>query len=193
MTPSLIALLATVIAPEFGIRIEASDAARYASPGSADGTGIAVVFRTSERERSRVDLLVLDGARLPRWKWTDAGFVDSGRVSLRAKAGTTALLLQRSGGAGYRLDGPFRWPQAPGEREIAARPVRAVGGSSPFASTAHEIRLAGAAPGTDPLCESDGATAWQCAGVPRGFSGRIVACRGGSVAGAAEVLDSAIH
>lgn len=188
MTPSAILLLAAALAPGFGFRVDPSDAARYASPGSEAPTGVAVRFRTSERDHTRVDVLVLAGDRLPRWRWVDAGFVAAGAVTLRAPDGARALLvLTDAGDQDYRLDGPFRWPGLPVDRRIASRPARTVGGRSPFAASPSELRLAGTDPGLDPLCESDGAGSWQCSGVPRGFFGRAVACRDGAIVAAAEV------
>lgn len=187
ITASAAVLLVAALAPGFRFRLDAADAARYRDPGISPGHGVAVVLRTAE-DSARVDLLTLTGDRLPRWKWTDAGFVAAGRVTLRAPAGSTALLFLPDGsGPGYRLDGPFPWPSGPAERAIVARPARRVGGSSRFAGPPYEMRLAGPDARRDPLCESDGANAWQCAGIPRAFSGHIVACRDGAIAGTAEV------
>lgn len=175
------------LASGFRFRLDTVDAARYRDPGRSPGQGVAVVLRTAE-DGARVDLLTLAYDRLPRWRWTDAGFVAAGRVTLRAPAGSRALLFLRDGpGPGYRLDGPFAWPPEPVEREIVSRPARAIGGSIPFAGPPYEMRLAGPDSRRDPLCESDGASAWQCAGIPRAFAGRIVACRDGTIAGTAEV------
>ncbi|MDQ5873318.1 MAG: carboxypeptidase-like regulatory domain-containing protein [Acidobacteriota bacterium] len=185
---SALALAAAALAPGFRFRLDPSDASRYRDPGLSPGSGVAVVLRTAEADRARVDLFVLAGDRLPRWKWTDAGLVAGGRVTLRAPARSTVLLHLPDGrGPGYRLDGPFRWPSEPAERELVARPARAVRGSSPFAGAPHELRVTGPDPIGDPLCESDGALVWQCAGVSRTFSGHIVACRDGGISGSAQV------
>jgi hypothetical protein len=181
-------LVVGTLAPGFRYRLDAADAARYRDPNLSPGPGVAVALRTSETDRTRVDLFVRAGEHLPRWKWTDAGFVSGGRVTLRAPAGSTALLFLPDGsGRAYRVDGPFRWPSGPAERVAVARPARAVAGSGPFAGPAYEMVLAGPDSRADPLCESDGANAWQCVGIPRAFSGRIVACRDGAIAGTAEV------
>lgn len=174
------------LAPGFRFRLDAADAARYRDPSGSPAPGVAVVLRAAP-DGSRIDLLTLANDRLPRWKWADAGFVSGGRVALHAPGGSTALLvLSAERGPAYRLDGPSLWPVEPSEREVVARPVRAVHGSSPFTGTAYEMRLAGRESAGDPLCES-GAGEWQCVGVPRAFSGRIVSCRGAAVAGTAEV------
>jgi hypothetical protein len=186
---SAVVLLAAALAPAFRSRLDAADAARYASPGSAPPTGVAVSFRTVARDRTRFDVLVLAGDRLPRWKWTDAGLVTTGRVTLRAPAGATALLVatDAAGRRDHRLDGPFSWPAEPAERLAGERAARAVGGRSPLAAPPSELHLPGIDPRVDPLCESDDAGEWQCAGVPRDFSGSVVSCRGSVVTGAAAV------
>jgi hypothetical protein len=178
---------AELLSTGFRFRLEAADAARYREPGGFAATGVAVVLRSGP-DGSRVDLLVQSKDRFPRWTWMDAGIVSSGRVTLRAPAGLRALVVIRDGlGPGYRVDGPFAWPSEPSEREVVARPARTVRGSSPFAGTADEVRLAGMESHVDPLCESDGANEWQCVGIPPDFSGRIAACRGGAVAATGEL------
>lgn len=184
---AFVVVVAGALAPEFRFRLDAADAARYRAPGSSPAPGVAVVLRAAA-DGMRADLLTLASDRLPRWRWVDAGFVSGGRVTLHAEAGSTALLVLSEGpGRGHRLDGPSRWPAVPSERDVVLRPARAVRGSSPLTGAASEMRLAGVDSAPDPLCESDGAGEWQCVGVPRGFSGRIAACRGGAVVGAAEL------
>ena len=176
----------SALASEFRFRVDAADAARFREPGRSAAAGVAVVLRAAP-EGSRIDLLTLTEDRGARWKWTDAGIVSAGRVRLRAPAASTALVVVWEGpGGGYRLDGPSRWPAESSERDVVARAARTVRGSILVSGAADEIRLAGVEPGGDPLCESDGGE-WQCIGVPRAFSGRIAACRGGAVAGTAVV------
>ena len=183
----LLGIVGALISP-FRFRLDAADAARYREPGTSPAPGVAVVLRAAAANGARADLLTLASDRFPRWRWADAGFVAAGRVTLRAAAGSTALLVLSGGpDPGYRLDGPFRWPSAPSEREAVVRPARTVRGSSPPPGGANEIRLAGIDPVHHPLCESAVAEGWQCVGVPRGFSGRLVACRGDAVAGSAEL------
>jgi hypothetical protein len=173
------------LATGFHFRLEAADAAQYRDPGRSPATGVAVVLRTGP-DGSRVDLLAQSNDRLPRWRWRDAGIVSASRVTLRAPAGSRALVVVRDG-RGYRVDGPFPWPSEPTEREVVARPARSVRGSSPFAGAAYALRLTGWESHGDPLCESDGANEWQCVAIPRDFAGRLVACRGAAVAGTGEL------
>ncbi len=189
MTPAgALLLVAGALAPGFRFRLDSVDAARYANPGQSPAQGVSVVFRTSEIDRTRVDLFVRAGDRLPRWKWTDGALVATGRTTLRAPAGVTALLTLRDpSGPGYRLDGPFLWPDAPATREVHSRLARAVGGSSRFASPPYDLRLTVGDSRADPLCEVDGENRWQCAGLPRTFSGRVVSCRNGAIAAAGDV------
>lgn len=181
-------LVAATLAPGFRVRVDAADAARRAEPGRYPARGIPHSFRASHSERTRVDLLVLAGDRLPRWRWMDAGLVSGGRLTLHAPAGSTALLVLADDGVpGYRLDGPFVWPGESGERDVVARRARAVSGSSALVGTLSSTVLAGMPSGVDPLCEADGSGDWQCAGLPRDFKGHVATCRGGVITGAAEV------
>lgn len=178
--------LAGALAPGFRFRVDPADRARYRDPSRSEAAGVEVVLRTAP-DGARVDLLTRAAEPGPRWKWADGGIVSAGRVRLRAPGDSTALVVLSEGtDPGYRLDGPSRWPAVPGEREVAARPVRTIRGSGPFAGAPHEIRIAGPDSPGDPLCESD-AGEWQCIGVPRAFSGRVAACRGTAVAGTAEI------
>jgi hypothetical protein len=182
----LLAVTAATLAPGFRYRLDAADAPRRAEPGRYPANGVPLLLRTSEPDRTRLDLLVLTDRHLPRWKWNDAGFVSSGRLTLRAPAGSTALLVLRDDRRpGYRLDGPFVWPVESGEREIVARGARAVSGSSLLAREA--LALVGTPAGAGPLCEEEDGGDWQCIGLPPGFSGRLVTCREGVITGAAEV------
>lgn len=175
------------LAPGFRFHLDATDASRYSDPGRSPAPGVAVVLRTRP-DGSRVDLLVQSKDRLPRWRWRDAGIVTAGQVTLRAPAGSPALVVVRDGdGPGYRVDGPFRWPSEPSQREVVARPARSVRGSSSFAGAAYDLRLAGWDSRAEPLCESDGAGEWQCVAIPPAFSGRLAACRGTAVAGTGEL------
>jgi hypothetical protein len=63
-------------------------------------------------------------------------------------------------------------------------------GSDPAAAES-DLRLVGAGSVEDPLCDTDGSSKWRCLGVPATFAGRIVACAGGKVVGAAEVRPGA--
>lgn len=180
--------LAATFASGFRFRLDGDDATRHALPGKNAAPGVPLVLRLPEAEGTRVDLVVLAGSRLPRWKWTDAGFVSSGRLTLHAPAGSTALLFLADGrGPGYRLDGPFGWPTSPAERPVAARRARTFSGSSPLAAPPGELGIAGATDGFEPLCEVDGSGDWQCVGVPPDFTGRVVTCRDGAITGAGEV------
>ena len=182
----VLAIAAATLAPGFRYRLDAADAPRRAEPGRYPTFGVPLVLRTSEPDRTRLDLLVATDRHLPRWKWTDAGFVTGGRLTLRAPAGSTALLvLTDDRRPGYRLDGPFVWPVDSGERDVAARGARAVSGSSSLVE--HAPALAGTPTGAEPLCEFDGGGNWQCVALPRDFSGRVVTCREGAITGAAEV------
>ncbi len=189
MSAAGVLVLASVVslAPGFRFHLGAADASRYSDPGRSPAPGVAVVLRTGP-DGSRVDLLAQSKDRLPRWRWRDAGIVSAGRVMLRAPAGSRALVVVRdTNGPGYRVDGPFLWPSEPSQRDVVARPARSVGGSSPFAGAAYELRLAGGNSRVDPLCESDGAGEWQCVDIPRDFSGRLAACRGATVAGTGDL------
>lgn len=183
---ALLAFVATLV-PGFRFRLDAEDATRREAPGRAPAPGIPLVLRTPDPDGTRVDLLVLAGGHLPRWKWTDAGLVSGGTLTLRGVAGSTTLLfLADAQGAGYRVDGPFVWPSASSERPLLARRVRSVSGSSALAAAPHVVSVVGIPGGPDPLCESDGSGGWQCVGLPRDFSGRIVTCLEGAITGVAE-------
>jgi Carboxypeptidase regulatory-like domain len=135
---------------------------------------------TTPGEAVRADLLVDDGNGAPRWRWMDGGALERGRIRLRAPVDALALVVFRrpSGARGYELEGPFRWPAIPGSRIMRPLPRRTLRGNHRLASGA-DVRLLGAPP-ADPLCESDLDGRWQCVAVPPDFSGRVVACDGGS-------------
>ena len=184
---AILAFAATLV-PGFRFRLDAEDATRRAAPGRAPASGIPLVLRTPDPDGTRVDLLVLAGSHLPRWKWTDSALVSSGTLTLHSAAGSTALLfLADANGAGYRVDGPFVWPSASAERPLLARRVRSVSGSSTLAAAPHVVSVVGIPDGPDPLCESDGSGRWQCVGLPRDFAGRVVTCLEGSITGVAEI------
>jgi hypothetical protein len=174
----LIAAVSADIAEEIGFRFRGT-------PGGSSAEGIAVEL-TIGGEAARADVLVDDGASAPRWKWHDGGPVDRGRVTLRAPAESRALLVvRRLRGARYDLEGPFRWPASPAFRSVRPVPRRTLRGTGSIPSGV-ELHLVGKASG-DALCESDLPDGWQCAAVPRDFTGRLVACDGADPVGAAEV------
>jgi hypothetical protein len=174
----LLAGAATATFPEPGFRFR-----KGAVPGVE---GIPVELRI-EGPPERGDLFVEDGTPFPRWKWIGGAVSERGRVTLRAPSRSRALLLLRGAGAReYALEGSFVWPETPCSRPVRALPRRTLRGSGAIGGKS-ELRLVGTGAGQDPLCETDGASAWQCVGVPAEFTGRIVACDDGRAVAAAEV------
>jgi hypothetical protein len=164
------------------------------SPTGPNEVSVDIALEEQAEAGARFELLVRSDDPSPRWVRADAGDPRAdAAVTLRAQPGVPALLILRSDASRiYRLDGPFLWPRAPGSRDFRGAARRRLFGSVAAAGDFDlDFHLIGAGAVSDPLCGVEGGSAWECLGVPAGFSGRLVACAAGKFAGAAAVRPEA--
>lgn len=164
----------------FAFRLEAVDTERYRNAVAAAavaGPSIEWLLDGTAVD-ARIDVFDSVGNSWPRWRWRAAQTAKQGRAVFPGTGGVeTLVVVRRPGRKDYQVDGPFRWPGESGHRTLREVRYRGIAGSDSIVSPGVTLSLVGQPPvSDDALCETDGASRWQCVAVPVSFKGVVATC-----------------